>query len=80
MVPHHCILMRGIDFDATEEDICAAMNRVPTDKKVSVHSVILIRDRKTHDSWGFAFVQFSDVQVKYTYYCTMNAQNLCEIN
>jgi RNA recognition motif-containing protein len=53
------LLVRGLDTMLREEAIASGMARLDSEPK----RVLLIRDRKTNVSWGFAFVEYQDVSV-----------------
>jgi RNA-binding protein 5/10 len=57
-VPHHILLVRGLDPLTTEETLYAATNQVAT-----LRRVLLIKDRASRMSWGFAFLDYHDIQV-----------------
>ena len=56
-VPHHILLVRGLDPLTTEETLYAATNQVAT-----LRRVLLIKDRASRMSWGFAFLDYHDIQ------------------
>ena len=69
--PISTILLRNIDSLVTEADIAAAFTRLFANVKDSsaapnggLKRVMLVKDRKTTGSWGFAFVQFVDTPVR----------------
>lgn len=65
--PTSILLLRGLDPLSTEQDIATNLQHIPDPSQTvnsdSVKKVMLIKDRNTRGSWGFAFVQFADVQV-----------------
>ena len=48
-----------------EETIAKGLAKLHSEPK----RVLLIRDRKTKVSWGFAFAEYRDVSVLYLLYC-----------
>lgn len=65
--PTSILLLRGLDPLSTEQDIATNLQNIPDPSQTvgseSVKKVMLIKDRNTRGSWGFAFVHFADVQV-----------------
>jgi RNA recognition motif-containing protein len=57
--PSQFLLVRGLDTMLQEETIAKGMAKLGSEPK----RVLLIRDRKTQVSWGFAFVEYQDVSV-----------------
>jgi hypothetical protein len=57
--PSQFLLVRNLDTMAQEETIAKGMARLDSEPK----RVLLIRDRKTKISWGFAFIEYQDVSV-----------------
>jgi len=57
--PSQFLLVRNLDTMAQEEEIARGMARLDSEPK----RVLLIRDRKTKISWGFAFIEYQDVSV-----------------
>jgi RNA-binding protein 5/10 len=57
--PSQFLLVRGLDTMLQEESIAKGMAKLESEPK----RVLLIRDRKTQVSWGFAFVEYQDVSV-----------------
>ena len=57
-VPHHILLVRGLDPLTTEETLYAA-----TSQMAALRRVLLIKDRASRMSWGFAFLDYHDIQV-----------------
>ena len=60
------LLFRGLDPISAPEAISAAMRQsagVGKDGAHGMRRVLLIKDKMTKISWGFAFVEFVDVQV-----------------
>ncbi|KAK9763272.1 hypothetical protein K7432_010208 [Basidiobolus ranarum] len=55
--PHTTLLLRGLDPLTTEETIHTVLSLIAPVKKV-----LLIKDKMSHISWGYAFVEFSDPQ------------------
>lgn len=67
--PTQILLLRGLDTLTNEEEIVAALSRVGgrasgAVSRGGVKKVYITRDRASRQSWGFAFVQFSDVKVR----------------
>ncbi|RIA90804.1 hypothetical protein C1645_768925 [Glomus cerebriforme] len=56
-VPHHILLVRGLDPLTTEETLYAATSQV-----AALRRVLLIKDRASRMSWGFAFLDYHDIQ------------------
>ncbi|CAG8605852.1 6040_t:CDS:10 [Funneliformis mosseae] len=56
-VPHHILLVRGLDPLTTEETLYASASQV-----AALRRVLLIKDRASRMSWGFAFLDYHDVQ------------------
>lgn len=65
--PTSILLLRGLDPISTEQEIAKHLQHIPDPSQTvlpdSVRKVMLIKDRLSNVSWGYAFVQFSDVQV-----------------
>lgn len=59
--PSQFLLLRKLDHLTTEELIVKGMAKL----QVPIVRVLLIRDRMTRQSWGFAFVEYADVNVGY---------------
>ncbi|RUS13969.1 hypothetical protein BC938DRAFT_477592 [Jimgerdemannia flammicorona] len=57
--PHHVLLVRGLDNLTTGEGVHAAFVALSS----AVRRTLLVKDRMSRMSWGFAFVEFPDVQV-----------------
>ena len=57
--PSQFLLVRNLDTMLQEETIAKGLARLESEPK----RVLLIRDRKTNVSWGFAFVEYRDVSV-----------------
>ncbi|KTW30316.1 hypothetical protein T552_00789 [Pneumocystis carinii B80] len=55
--PSQFLLLRKLDVLTTEELIVKGMAKL----QVPIVRVLLIRDRATRQSWGFAFVEYADV-------------------
>ncbi|QSL64605.1 hypothetical protein MERGE_001906 [Pneumocystis wakefieldiae] len=55
--PSQFLLLRKLDHLTTEELIVKGMAKL----QVPIVRVLLIRDRMTRQSWGFAFVEYADV-------------------
>jgi len=53
------LLLRGLDAMLQEENIATGLVNLGVEPK----RVLLIRDRKTKVSWGFAFIEYQDVLV-----------------
>jgi hypothetical protein len=67
--PNPTMLLRNLDPLVTEEDICEAIESMGgvADRVASgggVRRILIIRDRTTRSSWGFAFVQFGSAEVR----------------
>ncbi|MBW0469041.1 hypothetical protein O181_008756 [Austropuccinia psidii MF-1] len=65
--PTSILLLRGLDPLSTEQEIAHHLQHIPDPSQTvlpdSIRKVMLIKDRLTHASWGYAFVQFAEVQV-----------------
>lgn len=64
------LLFRGLDPLSGPQAICQAMRGSSgggTEGAKEMKRIILIKDKVTMASWGFAFVEFVDVQVSYIY-------------
>ncbi|KAH9459470.1 hypothetical protein Pst134EA_019623 [Puccinia striiformis f. sp. tritici] len=65
--PTSILLLRGLDPLSTEQEIAQHLQHIPDPSQTvlpeSLRKVMLIKDRLTRSSWGYAFVQFADVQV-----------------
>ena len=57
--PTQFLLVRNLDTMLQEEVIAKGLAKLESIPK----RVLLIRDRKTNVSWGFAFVEYQDVSV-----------------
>jgi RNA-binding protein 5/10 len=57
--PSQFLLVRNVDPMVQEEMLAKGMARLDSEPK----RVLLIRDRKTKISWGFAFIEYQDVSV-----------------
>ncbi|PKK71434.1 hypothetical protein RhiirC2_865607 [Rhizophagus irregularis] len=56
-VPHHILLVRGLDPLTTEETLYATISQL-----AALRRVLLIKDRASRMSWGFAFLDYHDIQ------------------
>jgi len=67
--PSQIILMRQLDPLATEHDIITALGSIPSRVgddirlRSAVKRVLVVKDRASRSSWGFAFVQLQDVKL-----------------
>ncbi|PLW17265.1 hypothetical protein PCANC_11638 [Puccinia coronata f. sp. avenae] len=65
--PTSILLLRGLDSQSTEQEISQHLQHIPDPSQTvlpeSIRKVMLIKDRVTRQSWGYAFVQFAEVQV-----------------
>ncbi|BGP16678.1 hypothetical protein JCM10213v2_004680 [Rhodosporidiobolus nylandii] len=66
--PSQILLLRGLDPLTNEEEIVSALSRVggranTEIAKGGIKKVYIAKDRASRSSWGFAFVQFSDVRL-----------------
>ncbi|GAA5979661.1 hypothetical protein JCM5350_003801 [Sporobolomyces pararoseus] len=66
--PTQILLLRGLDALTNEEEILAALSRVGgrasgAVSRGGVKKIYITKDRASRQSWGFAFVQFSDVKL-----------------
>ncbi|GJN90911.1 hypothetical protein Rhopal_003925-T1 [Rhodotorula paludigena] len=64
--PRNMLLLRGIDPLTSEEDILSALVRVggrasQALAKGGIKRVMIVKDRASRSSWGFAFVEFDDL-------------------
>jgi RNA-binding protein 5/10 len=57
--PSQFLLVRGLDTMMQEETIAQGLEKFEVDLK----RILLIRDRNTNISWGFAFVEYQDSSV-----------------
>ncbi|KAK4047161.1 hypothetical protein OIV83_005613 [Microbotryomycetes sp. JL201] len=67
-MPSQILLLRNLDPLTTEAEIVTALCSLgdPVGSQIrtgGIKKVILIRDRASRASWGYAFVQFSDVKL-----------------
>jgi hypothetical protein len=62
--PSQFLLIRGLDTMLQEETISKGLAKLHSEPK----RVLLIRDRKTKVSWGFAFAEYRDVSVLTPFY------------
>ncbi|CAG8547476.1 3499_t:CDS:10 [Ambispora gerdemannii] len=58
--PHSFLLVRGLDPLTTEESLYSAIN--PISPQGMLKRVLLIKDRASRISWGFAFLEYRDIQ------------------
>ena len=68
-MPKQILLLRGLDTLTTEEDILASLGTLsgrPGDevRAGAIKRILLVRDRATRSSWGYAFVHCVDVRVR----------------
>jgi RNA-binding protein 5/10 len=68
--PTQILLLRGLDALTNEEEILAALSRIGgrasgAVSRGGVKKIYITKDRASRQSWGFAFVQFSDVKVSH---------------
>lgn len=68
--PSQFLLVRGLDTMLEEETIASGMGKLESEPK----RVLLIRDRKTNVSWGFAFIEYQDVSV-----CFLSCLDLLQV-
>jgi hypothetical protein len=59
--PTQFLLVRNLDTMLQEEDIAKGLAKLESIPK----RILLIRDRKTNVSWGFAFIEYQDVSVSH---------------
>ena len=57
--PSQFLLVRGLDTMMQEETIAKGLEKLKAEPK----RILLIRDRNTNISWGFAFVEYQDASV-----------------
>lgn len=57
--PHYILLVRGLDNLTTGEGVHATFAALSP----AIRRTLLIKDRMSRMSWGFAFVEYPDVQV-----------------
>jgi RNA recognition motif-containing protein len=57
--PSQFLLVRSLDTMLQEETVAKGLAKLESQPK----RVLLIRDRKTKVSWGFAFIEYQDVSV-----------------
>ncbi|CAG8519615.1 5604_t:CDS:2 [Ambispora leptoticha] len=58
--PHNILLVRGLDPLTTEESLYSAINSISPQGMLK--RVLLIKDRASRISWGFAFLEYRDIQ------------------
>ncbi|KAI8452906.1 hypothetical protein BY996DRAFT_4583894, partial [Phakopsora pachyrhizi] len=65
--PTSILLLRGLDPNSTEQEIAQHLQHIPDPSQTvlpgSIRRVMLIKDRASRSSWGYAFVQLADLQV-----------------
>ncbi|KAG0149793.1 hypothetical protein CROQUDRAFT_653065 [Cronartium quercuum f. sp. fusiforme G11] len=65
--PTSILLLRGLDPISSEQEIAKHLQHIPDPSQTvhadSIRKVMLIKDRLSNVSWGYAFVQFADVQI-----------------
>ncbi|BGP25076.1 hypothetical protein JCM10295v2_003996 [Rhodotorula toruloides] len=66
--PSNVILLRGLDPLTNEEEISYALSRVSGRAsqeiaKGGLKRIMIVKDRASRSSWGFAFAQFADVRL-----------------
>lgn len=67
--PSQIVLLRQLDPLATEHDIITALGSIPSRVgddirlRSALKRVLLVKDRASRSSWGFAFVQLQDVKL-----------------
>lgn len=66
--PTQILLLRGLDTLTTEEDIVSGLGmltgRIGEEiQGGAIKRILLVRDRATRSSWGYAFVHLVDVRV-----------------
>lgn len=59
-IPIDLLLIRGLDSLSTEE----SLYKLLCSHTDAVKEVRLVKDRLSHLSWGFAFVEYTDVPVR----------------
>ena len=74
--PTQILLLRGLDALTNEEEIVTALSRVGgrasgAVSRGGVKKVFITKDRASRQSWGFAFVQFSDVKVRFLLFISL---------
>ena len=60
------VLLRGLDFSSSPETIAQGLRTSAGPGKTGakgMNRIILIKDKYSNASWGFAFVEFVDIQV-----------------
>lgn len=71
--PTQILLLRGLDPLTSEEEIIATLSTVvgrpgnEIREGAGIKKVMIAKDRASRSSWGYAFVQFSDVRVSRLY-------------
>ncbi|KAA1081263.1 hypothetical protein PGT21_032514 [Puccinia graminis f. sp. tritici] len=58
-MPNQILLLRGLDKKTTLQDIHTSSERIP------IQNIMLVMDRATQMSCGYAFVRFSSVAVRF---------------
>jgi RNA-binding protein 5/10 len=63
--PTRYLLLRGLDPTVTEAQIVGIFHNLYFRRKEphNIQRVMLVKDRRTYASWGFAFVEFLDTKV-----------------
>ncbi|CDR40319.1 RHTO0S05e01420g1_1 [Rhodotorula toruloides] len=66
--PSNVILLRGLDPLTNEEEISYTLSRVggrasQEIAKGGIKRIMIVKDRASRSSWGFAFAQFADVRL-----------------
>jgi RNA-binding protein 5/10 len=70
--PSQFLLVRNLDPMVQEEILAKGMARLDSEPK----RVLLIRDRKTKISWGFAFIEYQDVSVPSSLPCNIGIDSV----
>ncbi|KAJ6264237.1 hypothetical protein Dda_0380 [Drechslerella dactyloides] len=60
-IPSQFLLIRELEPNVTEELLLKGAQKLSTDAH-AIKRILLIRDRKTNESWRFGFVEFSNVE------------------
>lgn len=68
------VLIRNLDTMLQEEAIAKGLAKLDVKPK----RILLIRDRKTKVSWGFAFAEYQDVSVYFPFFLASLKRVVCQ--